>query len=96
MYNVLFRFLGKIETDEELLLMVKTDQKLVDRVIGYVEENHPYDSPEVITTKIEEGRKDYLDWIGQNTLVSDDSTSKGAAASAAEDRSGGGGTIADS
>ena len=28
-------------------------------------ENHPYDVCEVITTSIEGGNKEYLDWIGK-------------------------------
>ena len=28
-------------------------------------ENHPYDVCEVITTSIEDGNKEYIDWIGK-------------------------------
>ena len=30
-----------------------------------VSENHPYDVCEVITTSIEGGNKEYIDWIGK-------------------------------
>jgi len=49
--------------------MVKTHESLVEQLIEYVEKHHPYESPEVITTSIEEGRKDYLDWISENVKI---------------------------
>jgi len=64
-----YRWKDKIETDQELLLMVKTHESLVEQLIEYVEKHHPYESPEVITTRIEEGRKDYLDWISENVKI---------------------------
>mmetsp|Transcript_15670 Transcript_15670/g.38631 ORF Transcript_15670/g.38631 Transcript_15670/m.38631 type:complete len:167 (-) Transcript_15670:356-856(-) len=59
---------GKVERDEEMLLMVKTRASLMNSLIDFVQKNHPYDSPEVIATEISEGRKEYLDWIDENTL----------------------------
>mmetsp|Transcript_16669 Transcript_16669/g.31528 ORF Transcript_16669/g.31528 Transcript_16669/m.31528 type:complete len:153 (-) Transcript_16669:314-772(-) len=63
-----YRWRGKLEHDEEILLMVKTQASLIPKIIAFVEEKHPYDSPEVITTKIEEGRQEYLDWVRENTV----------------------------
>ena len=60
--------IGKIEKDEEVLMMVKTRASLVGRLTKFIEGAHPYDCPEVITMKIQEGRKEYLAWIAQNTL----------------------------
>ena len=40
--------------------------KLRSVIIVYsLSENHPYDVCEVITTSIEGGNKEYLDWIGK-------------------------------
>ena len=54
---------GKIQTDEESLLIIKSEEKLINELIGKIKEIHPYEVPEVISFKIEEGNQDYLDWI---------------------------------
>ena len=54
---------GKIQHDEEALLIIKTTQLKVEAMIGYVQENHPYDVPEIITLSLAEGLPDYLNWV---------------------------------
>ena len=60
---------GKIEeeVEGEFLLMFKTKTTLVEECIEVVKEHHPYDTPEVIITSIEQGNEDYLNWIDQVT-----------------------------
>lgn len=54
---------GKINEDNELLLMIKTKTGVVDNLVKYVRENHPYSVAEVISTPIENGNLPYLKWI---------------------------------
>lgn len=54
---------GKIQHDEESLLIIKTTQLKVEAMIGYVQENHPFDVPEIITLSLAEGLPDYLNWV---------------------------------
>lgn len=54
---------GKIQEDNELLLMVKTQTGKVDDLSKFVRENHPYSVAEVISTPIENGNLPYLKWI---------------------------------
>ncbi len=54
---------GKIQHDEESLLIIKTTQLKVESMIKYVQENHPYDVPEIITLSLAEGLPDYLNWV---------------------------------
>ena len=54
---------GKIQHDQETLLIIKTTQLKVESMIGYVQENHPYDVPEIITLSLAEGLPDYLNWV---------------------------------
>eukprot|EP00005_Dracoamoeba_jomungandri_P004532 CAMPEP_0174254698 /NCGR_PEP_ID=MMETSP0439-20130205/4019_1 /TAXON_ID=0 /ORGANISM="Stereomyxa ramosa, Strain Chinc5" /LENGTH=110 /DNA_ID=CAMNT_0015336441 /DNA_START=218 /DNA_END=550 /DNA_ORIENTATION=+ len=58
---------GKVETDQELLLMMKTMRSHVPQLIETVKANHGYDVPEVIVTDIKDGNPDYLDWIKSST-----------------------------
>lgn len=61
-----YRWEGKIETSEELLLLVKTRAGLREDIIAAVKENHPYSVPEIIFTGIAGGSPDYLRWVAEN------------------------------
>ena len=56
---------GKIENDAEVLMMIKTRSSRIAELTEFVKKNHPYDVCEVITTSIEGGNKEYIDWIGK-------------------------------
>eukprot|EP00920_Eleutheroschizon_duboscqi_P032687 GHVT01078782.1.p1 GENE.GHVT01078782.1~~GHVT01078782.1.p1 ORF type:complete len:196 (-),score=18.34 GHVT01078782.1:437-1024(-) len=58
---------GKIEKDEELLLMIKSRQALVPALTAMVKKFHPYDCPEVIAIPIVGGNQAYIEWIGKVT-----------------------------
>ncbi|KAK3244392.1 divalent ion tolerance protein CutA [Cymbomonas tetramitiformis] len=58
---------GKVETDQELLLMIKSRQSLVNEVTAKVNEVHPYDVPEVISVPITGGSDKYLQWLADST-----------------------------
>jgi len=58
---------GKIESTNELLLIVKTRTKLLDELTKMVKQNHPYSVPEIIALPIIGGNEDYLDWVQQET-----------------------------
>ncbi|TGZ66537.1 hypothetical protein CRM22_005262 [Opisthorchis felineus] len=58
---------GKVEKDSELLLLIKTQTSLMERVIETVKSNHPYECPEVIATEIKSGYPGYLQWITDST-----------------------------
>jgi periplasmic divalent cation tolerance protein len=54
---------GKLDTDQELLLIVKTRTSLMDELVSLVKSVHSYDVPEVIALPIIGGNQDYLDWL---------------------------------
>lgn len=58
---------GKVETDPELLLKVKTRASLVPRLAAAVKATHPYDVPEVIAVPIVGGLPEYLSWLDDST-----------------------------
>jgi periplasmic divalent cation tolerance protein len=59
----IYRWQGKVETAEEWLLLIKTTSAAFDRVRSAIGELHSYDLPECVCLSIEDGSKDYLDWI---------------------------------
>lgn len=57
---------GAIQTDEEVLLLVKTSAALFsDGLVPAVKALHPYELPEIIALPIQMGAPDYLEWVQQ-------------------------------
>ena len=59
----IYRWKGKIEEDNEHLLLIKTTEENSTKIIQKVKEIHSYTEPECIGLKIEKGSETYLDWI---------------------------------
>jgi len=57
----------KIERDEESLLIAKTSQQKIEKLIIFVRDNHPYDIPEVIAFTLSEGLPDYINYVIDET-----------------------------
>lgn len=66
----IYHWNGSVQEDSEVLMMVKTKKSYVSQIIQYMKKGHPYDVPEVISLTIQEGNKDYLEWI-RNYIESD-------------------------
>ncbi len=54
---------GKIERDDESLIILKTKESKLDELIKRVKELHSYENPEIIAVPILKGSSDYLAWI---------------------------------
>ena len=63
-----YRWQGKIQKDEEVLVLLKTSEHLVDRIIGTVEAEHSYETPCVISLDIDKGSRPFLKWISEQTV----------------------------
>ena len=57
---------GRVERDEEDLLIVKTTESRLEELIRLVKEVHPYEVPEVIAVPIEKGLPEYLAWVEES------------------------------
>ncbi len=58
---------GKVQEESETVLIAKTDQDLVGRLIERVKSLHSYECPCVVTWPIAEGNAKYLQWIQDET-----------------------------
>ncbi|MFD1536329.1 divalent-cation tolerance protein CutA [Nonomuraea guangzhouensis] len=61
---------GKIQRNEEYLILMKTIADRLDDLIVVVREAHSYETPEIVAVPIEGGLADYLNWITEETAVS--------------------------
>eukprot|EP00897_Mesotaenium_endlicherianum_P006844 jgi/Mesen1/6188/ME000032S05477 len=64
-----YRWEGKVTTDAEVMLMIKTRRGLLDELSAHVRANHPYEVPEVIGLPIVGGNAKYLEWITESTAT---------------------------
>jgi periplasmic divalent cation tolerance protein len=58
---------GKLNHENEVLLLVKTRAELFDEVSKLVKSIHPYQVPEIIALPIVAGNQEYLKWISETT-----------------------------
>ena len=63
----IYRWEGKVETAEEIPLLIKTTRAAYPLVEEIVRAQHPYDVPELIAMPITNGLPDYLDWLATET-----------------------------
>ncbi|NRA96378.1 MAG: divalent-cation tolerance protein CutA [Planctomycetes bacterium] len=54
---------GQLHDAAEVLLVMKTTAERLDALTSKVEEEHPYDCPEVIALPVVGGAAAYLDWV---------------------------------
>ena len=66
----LFSWQGKIDHGKEVLMILKTQQKLFKKVAAKVKGLHSYTTPEIIALPIIAGSKDYLKWMDEVTRSS--------------------------
>ena len=63
----IYSWKGKIENDNEVLMMIKSRTELLPEIVKAVKENHPYEVPEVIALPIIGGNPEYINWVFENT-----------------------------
>ena len=63
---------GKIQTDQEELLIVKTSTAVFDRLEQRVRELHSYEVPEIIAVPVVCGNQAYLKWVAETLGQPDD------------------------
>ena len=59
-----YRWEGKIETAQEILLLIKTTQAQFSALRDLIAKLHSYDTPELIATPVVTGSPKYLEWLG--------------------------------
>jgi periplasmic divalent cation tolerance protein len=66
-----YQWQGKIEHEQEILLIIKTRQSLFPQLEQAIQELHDYELPEIIAVPVEIGEKNYLNWIQSATLATE-------------------------
>ena len=61
-----YRWKRKIERSRETLLLTKTSNKKLDKLIKRIKALHSYKVPEIIALPIERGLPEYLKWLKES------------------------------
>jgi periplasmic divalent cation tolerance protein len=56
---------GKMETEPERLILLKTRRALLPDLKSLLQQVHPYELPELIFVPITDGSDEYLAWVAQ-------------------------------
>jgi len=59
----IYRWQGKVQDENEVLVLLKTQTRQYEPLKARILELHPYDVPEVIAIPVDRGHQGYLDWI---------------------------------
>lgn len=57
-----------IEKNKEYVLTLKSRQSLYERLEKTIQENHPYDTPEILATKPSHCSNDYKIWLDKELI----------------------------
>ncbi len=63
MIRSVYRWKGKIASETEQMLLIKTTQALLEDVKKTVKELHSYELPEIVSVSVDDGDKNALAWI---------------------------------
>jgi periplasmic divalent cation tolerance protein len=63
----IYRWQGKLQDENEVLLLLKTRAEHLERLKLRILELHPYEVPEVLAVPVEAGYQPYLDWLAGET-----------------------------
>jgi periplasmic divalent cation tolerance protein len=62
----IYRWKGKVDQAREVLLQIKTSNRLFPRLERRIRQLHSYQTPEIIALPIAAGSRDYLAWLDES------------------------------
>jgi periplasmic divalent cation tolerance protein len=62
----IYRWQGKVESSGEVLAIFKLDAQRYREFEEKLRALHPYEVPEIISLKIDNGLPEYLSWVGES------------------------------
>lgn len=60
---------GKVESSNEVLLLLKTPRAKLAKLEQLILTQHPYDTPEFVSLRLDRGSARYLDWLADSVKL---------------------------
>ena len=67
--NSVYMWDGEIQEDSEVILIAKTTQERVPKLVKKVKSIHSYDCPCIVSLPVLGGHKPFLDWIAEEVTT---------------------------
>lgn len=64
-----YKWQGRVQTDNEVLLVVKSTRTQYTQIERRIRELHQYELPEIVAVPIVTGLNNYLQWIDEQVAV---------------------------
>lgn len=64
-----YRWQDAVQKEDEFLVSIKTVDRAFAPLSQLIREHHSYDVPEIILLPIQDGSRDYLDWLKQQVIT---------------------------
>lgn len=64
-----YRWQGQMQSETEVLLLIKTTAERFDALKARLLALHPYELPELVATPVAAGHAAYLDWVRANVAA---------------------------
>lgn len=61
----IYRWKNEVVTDQEVQLLIKTTKPMFTDIQLLIRQQHPYELPEIIAVRLDEGFPQYLEWIAR-------------------------------
>lgn len=65
--RAVYRWQGQVETAEESLLVIKTQERHFQALETLIQAHHPYELPEIVAVPVTLGSLPYLQWVVRET-----------------------------
>lgn len=62
---------GKLEEEEEVIMLAKTTKGQEEKVIERINALHPYSCPCIVVLPVEGGNAPFLEWVRESTVIGD-------------------------
>ena len=59
----IYRWAGEVHRDDESVVILKTTRSLLSGMLARAEQLHPYDVPELLVHRVDDGAGAYMDWV---------------------------------
>ncbi|MDD9970448.1 MAG: divalent-cation tolerance protein CutA [Myxococcales bacterium] len=63
----IYEWNGQVEDETESQLVIKTRRQRWDALCAWLEQHHPYDTPEILALSTTAGSEGYLNWVCAQT-----------------------------
>lgn len=58
---------GKLERAREVAMVFKTTRKALPSLMRTLKQSHPYETPEILAVRVDDGHPAYLKWLSAET-----------------------------